>query len=126
MFLILVSQVNKHTNNMQVTTLTNFFSHKFAGRKANLENLRKQISINDAAKVTSLQTHNRWELNSVASNDSAFYDASEANNLKSFKNEIKFNSLNENDIFDEKTTCSSRHDLKLELLWVIEDGFQIY
>lgn len=96
-------------NNSRQFTFTSFINQKF--NRLNLENLKKAININDASKVSALQAHTRWDLSSVASNDSAFYDVAEMNNLKTFRNDIKFDNLEENSVFNEKLCHSSKHEL---------------
>ena len=58
------------------------FNKGLNSRQNNLDNLKKEININDASKITSLHLNNRWEFNSIASNDSAFYETNEMNFLK--------------------------------------------
>jgi hypothetical protein len=81
------------------------FNKGLNSRQTNLENLKKEININDASKITSLYHKNRWEFNSIASNDSAFYEANDVN-FKLFRNQNKFNDLNELDEKDVRTKQS--------------------
>ena len=46
------------------------------------ENINKTIQVNQASGVTSLISHNRSELNSIGSDDSAFYELNDVNGLK--------------------------------------------
>lgn len=112
--------------NIKQFTFTNFFAQKFNSRtsRTQLDDLKKLVNINEAAKVTSLDAHNR--LSSCASTDSAFYDQYDttviSNNLKAFK--TKFDNLKEIESDDLKSirsiatnnTNRSRNDLKKELM----------
>lgn len=116
-----------NSSNVKQFTLTNFFSSKFNSRasRAPLDQTKRVLNVNEAAKVSSLAAHNR--LGSCASTDSAFFDDHSQNannltgyNLRAFK--TKFDNLKEADSDDLKSVNSINHtgltksDLKRELM----------